>query len=414
MDLLSGYNSSDDDERDDHSVGLPPPPVSQLPPPTPSSSSSSVPIRKKGKKILSLSAVLPQHIWNQLTNNNDSDDSDDDNDAHYRNTRKKPAPQSQSQSQLPKGAVPSPKDSQMGDLLAELLSTKHSSNNSKKQPGMIAITSATHAPTSSTILGAAFTTFETTTTVIQKKNAQVEDIHGAPTKEQPQASEPTVPSATASAPKTTTATVTSGNTTTKPPTVKAASAPVAAPPRPLARVLAPTIRAAPIVRAAPTTSYQHALPHYQQQQQQYENNPTSTQQQQQQQPPQISSKKAKRQLQTMLRQGNLSQVSAQAYELQAPDTTNTFSLPDVGGNATTASLDSHGVRVVPTQTWAQGSASVSTTISGKQKSKSQLNSLMASAASLEQARAQNPISGSNSSTTKQSSFRNNAKRKYGW
>jgi hypothetical protein len=75
---------------------------------------------------------------------------------------------------------------------------------------------------------------------------------------------------------------------------------------------------------------------------------------------------------------------------------------------------SHGLRVVPTSRYEVGTGinTASTDITGKQRSKHQLNSLLASAASLESQRMRNPASGSSNSAA--TSHRASAKRKYGW
>ena len=74
---------------------------------------------------------------------------------------------------------------------------------------------------------------------------------------------------------------------------------------------------------------------------------------------------------------------------------------------------SHGLRAVPTSRYEVGSGvSASTEITGKQRSKHQLHSLLlASAASLESQRMRNPAS---SACGAGNPHRATAKRKYGW
>jgi hypothetical protein len=75
MDLLGGYGSSDDDEDSNSN------PLESNGAKTASTTSTGTTAKaenKRGKKILSLSAVLPQHILNQLTQGiSDSEDEDD-------------------------------------------------------------------------------------------------------------------------------------------------------------------------------------------------------------------------------------------------------------------------------------------------------------------------------------------------
>lgn len=86
--------------------------------------------------------------------------------------------------------------------------------------------------------------------------------------------------------------------------------------------------------------------------------------------------------------------------------------------AAAAAANRHGVRVVPTSTYdpSTGAMTASTSLSGKQKGKNQLNALLANAASLEASRLQNPhLSGPGGGAGGgQNAYRNNAKRKYGW
>jgi hypothetical protein len=116
----------------------------------------------------------------------------------------------------------------------------------------------------------------------------------------------------------------------------------------------------------------------------------------------------KRQMEQMLRAGMLDEVQgdhsvegvASVYQPSEFD-----SVPPA--------YNSHGVRMVPTSSYnpSTGSTTASTEITGRQRNKHQLNSLLASAASLEAQRAQNPhLAG----RTAGSSHRATAKRKYGW
>ena len=87
MDLLGGYSSSDDDSD----AGKPPKQIKTDAKPSSRSSLTAVApqeepsANKRGKKMISLAAVLPRHIFDQLTKSQvkgqgDDDDSDDDSD----------------------------------------------------------------------------------------------------------------------------------------------------------------------------------------------------------------------------------------------------------------------------------------------------------------------------------------------
>jgi hypothetical protein len=111
-------------------------------------------------------------------------------------------------------------------------------------------------------------------------------------------------------------------------------------------------------------------------------------------------------MEQMLRAGNLQGLSTgDVIELEGAS--NVYQPMDT--NAAAAETH-HGIRVVPTTHYNPGAgmSAASTDISGKQRGKHQLNSLLASAASLESQRLQNPT------TQKMSSHRATAKRKYGW
>lgn len=114
-------------------------------------------------------------------------------------------------------------------------------------------------------------------------------------------------------------------------------------------------------------------------------------------------KSRKREMERMLRQGNLSSVTSdvhlegQAHVYQAPQ------------EEEQATYQSHGVRVVPTTQYNAGAGGMVTAakITGKQRGKNQMNALLVNAASLEAQRARNPL-------PQQKVQRANAKRKYGW
>lgn len=128
-------------------------------------------------------------------------------------------------------------------------------------------------------------------------------------------------------------------------------------------------------------------------------------------------------MEQMLRAGRLDQVEGD-HELQGVE--HTYLPPGDHGASTSTTMASSSasasVRVVPTGSYdaATGATAASTTVTSRQKTTNQLNSLLANAASLESKRAQGTQfqflggSGSGGGATKQGSHRATAKRKYGW
>ena len=78
MDLLGGYDSNSDSDAE---------PIAPAPqPPVMPNKSIAMEDKKKksnlkrGKKLLKLSSVLPEHIWNQLSKGGPQEDSDEEED----------------------------------------------------------------------------------------------------------------------------------------------------------------------------------------------------------------------------------------------------------------------------------------------------------------------------------------------
>ena len=117
-------------------------------------------------------------------------------------------------------------------------------------------------------------------------------------------------------------------------------------------------------------------------------------------------------MEQMLRAGKLDQVQedhqleGQAHEYHLDG--------EEAASMMAASTSAAGVRVVPTGSYdpSLGVTTKSTNVTSKQKNSNQLNSLLASAASLETQRAQNPhlLSGQRKRGTHSAAM----KRKYGW
>ena len=127
----------------------------------------------------------------------------------------------------------------------------------------------------------------------------------------------------------------------------------------------------------------------------------------------LSNKARKKQMEAMLRAGNLDEIDSDIH-LTGGGNANyaAQALLQQQQQQATAQYQAHGVRVVPTSQYnpATGQMDASASISGKQKGKNQLNALLANAASLEASRMENPQLSNNTRGT----YRNNAKRKYGW
>mmetsp|Transcript_14951 Transcript_14951/g.36706 ORF Transcript_14951/g.36706 Transcript_14951/m.36706 type:complete len:211 (-) Transcript_14951:78-710(-) len=118
----------------------------------------------------------------------------------------------------------------------------------------------------------------------------------------------------------------------------------------------------------------------------------------------------KRQMEQMLRAGKIDEIQG---DRQLEMESNQYHLSgDVGGGGSAGDHNAHGIKVVPTSSYqsSAGTTMASTDVNLKQKNKHQLNSLLANAASLEAARAQNPLH----TTKANKSHRASAKRRYGW
>jgi hypothetical protein len=118
----------------------------------------------------------------------------------------------------------------------------------------------------------------------------------------------------------------------------------------------------------------------------------------------------KRQMEQMLRAGKIHEFQGD-YELEGAANVYEHSEYD-----SVPTYQGHGLRMVPTTSYnvSTGTTIASTEISGRQRNKHQLNSLLANAASLEARRMQNPHLGSGPSGGSGATHRASAKRKYGW
>lgn len=432
---------------------------------------------KRGKKLLKLSAVLPDHIWNQLTgaesttgnrsSDGEADDSDDDNDdggngiATRQRHGKQQAPISFSTANkvLPSHGNTNSitaKDSGLLGLLQALPKSKSSGISSNKASIILTDDDApaeTHLPldvtadtqeeertspslpSSSTSLGAAFMESTVETTIRKRsdrsKSSQVRDIHEKPkpamaiptntnvsskeTEDERKISDHYI--APSSYAMTTSSSLYLGNQQSLPrPSV----------PRTSTLPSRPVSAAPPTTAFAPSSRDRYHPPQYHHGQSNSASVTSNTG------PmdgsgtvgPTGKKQSRKRQMEQLLRAGKIGEIQ-EDHQLEA--SANVYVAPDTtsgGGQAAAASSSStyhgHGLRMVPTKTYdvSTGGTTTSTDISVRQKSKHQLNSLLANAATLEAHRARNPFFGgsgsSGSGTGTAGSHRATAKRKYGW
>ena len=424
MDLLSGYGSSSSDDENDRKGTSAAAAAAAVPAKqqeleagaayaafaatksdkeTDASASS-----RKGRKILSLASVLPQHILDQLTKSqvqgdqlSDDDDNaggDDNNASRVKTTTSATTTQLQAQQKglssflsdlhnvAPTGAATSaqPALRQNPPLSTTQASSKKATLSNKRQR-----------------MGEAFLQSTTTTATVSSKNA-VRDIHAEVVEVQHKT--------TAAATNTGVIGVT--NKLKDPPPPAAATVPpsfvaaapflpaVAAPPHPHQEAPRPATDSAyplpPETTAPPTTS---SVDHRS-----------------------SSRKRSRRELQRALRQGDLSALpdsnndneygQIAMLQQQAPNA-------HVPAETYAPPLTSHGIRVAPTamydphagQAVVVGATTTEQTKGGggrMLRGKNQIHQLMASAAQLELQRARAPTSSSSSS------HRANAKTKYGW
>ena len=455
MDLLGGYGSSGSDgsdSDDDSSVqsatgpALPPAPAA-APAAAPSTTAPKAGgpggtgggISKKGRRLLSLGAVLPPEIFDRLTREQgggggDSSDSDaseyggngGNDDGGSDNQKKKRSLKRQKGATNTAASVSARSDvgstpGEMGDFLRELRSAPSVGPGEGGQKVAASATSASNEPKEKEKLGMAF--MSVMTTVTSKKDVGVEDIH---------AGRPSVGAGAASSSA-------SGDDLKKPaadpspsstaptpapapvpmvPTMRRAAAPVVAVPR-------PGLTAAPTVHGA---AYAPQQQQYQQQQQQYQYQNQQQQHQHAQQHQQAamgaqqSRKKSRKDLERSLRAGNFDALGDDArattvhqddldYGAYAPTETDLSEAAARTAAANAAKAGAAGLRMCDPS--AGGEVDVGGEVSQKHRSKHQINQLVAKAAVLEAHRA-GGVGPSGQRTVKGSNSRADAKRKYGW
>ena len=464
MDLLGGYGSSsgsdgsDGSDSDDSSVqsatgpALPPAPAA-APAAAPSTTAPKASggvggtgggISKKGRRLLSLGAVLPPEIFDRLTREQgggggDSSDSDaseyggsggnhagaggNDNQKKKRSLqRQKGATNTAAAASAGSHSESAP--GEMGDFLRELRSAPSVGPGEGGQKVAASATAASNKPKEEEKLGMAF--MSVTTTVTSKKDVGVEDIH---------ASRPSVGGEAASSSA-------SGDDLKKPATAAASTAPTPAPApvpmvstirraaAPVVAVPRPGLTAAPPVHGAAYAPQQQRYQHQQQQQQyQYQNQQQQQQQQQHAQQhqqaamgAQQSRKKSRKDLERSLRAGNFDALGDDArattvhqddldYGAYAPTEADLSEAAARTAAANAAKAGAAGLRMYDPS--AGGEVDVGGEVSQKHRSKHQINQLVAKAAVLEAHRV-GGVGPSGQRTVKGSNSRADAKRKYGW
>jgi hypothetical protein len=402
MDLFAGYGSSSDEEENNPkqnetkvvSAVTATAAVSTAASSSSSKSKSTTAAMRRGKKIISLSAVLPQHILDQLTkaegasDDSDSDD-EDENDYNHKVGTRKPNPKPPVESASLGNSSNNAKDKGLASLLSDLQAapTQGLIGSKKKKTETNSVASEK--------MGAAFLSSTTTTSttatsaVEATQHGEVRDIHS-------HSSSSSLPVETRKA---------------------APSLSRVAAPRPAAPLRRP-ISAAPPVAPLPPKAPPIPRPAYPQ--------PTASAQQQQHSYPdsypetetatpntQQSKKRSRKELERALRGGNMDIIDDREDGLQVQ------SMQQVQPDAYTpqeesyAAVPVHGVKVAPTAMYdpSAGQAVVGTSAAGVKRGTNQINQLMASAANLEQQRTQGIGATANQAGK---THRANAKSKYGW
>lgn len=428
--------------------------------------------KRKGKKLLKLSAVLPEHIWNQLTggdarghaatgggdNSNSSsidgsDDDDDDDEVDDAGRRRKN--NSMQKKKMMNGNTTTTStektDSGLLGLLQALPKSKNQgnftstsgvvySNNYQEENGdrntedrtdeqeSVLSKSNDFAASDNAPLGAAFVT-ATVETVSRRRRkpgdeptpVKVVDLHG------PQKMDSEEPVAVPSRPRAPSAVAPEDTSySDQLQQRRLHQQRFSSVPRPQARSTN-TLLPPPPLPARMQAQYQqqysqpnyYADPNHYQHEQQIADHPSDQGATTQAPLPTLGGigggggkkkqQSRKRQMEQMLRAGKIDEIQSD-HQLEMESNHYRIS-GDVGGGDK-GGYSSHGIKVVPTSSYeaSAGTTSASTDVSFKQKNKHQLNSLLANAASLEAARAQNPFHATNSAK----SHRASAKRRYGW
>ena len=360
MDLLGGYGS-DDSENSGKADDAPAPTSSTAAKPT-----ASVKTSRRGKRIVSLHAVLPTHILDQLEKSaarGDLDDSDDD------------ALPVQPTQDGKRHAVVVGKDEGLSSFLSDLKSAPTSSF----LGGSLEVEDEKSAP--SQPLGHAFTTTTSVSLSRSTEGNDVLDVHAK--KPEPRLS-----------------TVAKKKSEVTKPAVSRSVAAAPAVPRPSVSVPRPGMNR-PIVSANTAPPPPPAAGQVPMQQSAYYK---PEQDEEPKVDPRLAKKRSRKEMEKALRSGNMSALEdSDMTTLEAEGSVyapqeETYAVPSSGAVRMTS------VRMYDPKA---GSDVVQSDVSGKQRGKHQINQLLASAASLELQRARAVGSGAKPK-------RADAKRKYGW
>ena len=373
MDLLGGYGSDDTtSSSDEDATPAAPPPstVSPFQPPLSAVASlkSSEPVessrRTRGKRLVSLHAVLPPYIFDQLTKDAATEGMDSDEEEEEA--------ASQPTQDLKRHSTVIGKDEGLSSFLSEL---KSAPTTTFKGDG-----TAKKKPSSSGPLGRAFTTTQTVV-VSRTKNEEVVDVHA-------KQSEPALHSNDS---------VSEGDAQTTPKQSAYTSRPAAPQPLSSASVPRPDMSSHPIVspRLPTMLTEQPRQPSSQYQPEPDEEEPKID--------PRLAKKRSRKEMEKALRAGNLDALHGVA-------TVEAEASVYVPQEETYRVVTSGITRVAPVGMYdpKAGSDVMQVGATGKQRGKHQINALLASAASLELQRAR--AIGTSGGKSK----RADAKRKYGW
>ena len=349
MDLLGGYGSdgSSDDETNHPQVPLP------LPPPQTTKPAAS--ISKRGKKLVSLHAVLPPHILEQLTKG--GEDSDDDEPMHI---------------SAPKAGVKPAKTAKRGadegltSLLSELSSFPKITVNTNDTAKLAAKPEK---------MGHAF--LQTQTTVVSKAKQEIVDIH------KPHAE-----------------TVDENENDYEETRKRVATMTSSISPAPTRHVTVSVPRPAFGVQPARQSRTTHVPS------QTYDDivGPANQEEHvEESMDPRLAKKRSRREIEKALRSGDLNAIDGHDGVHSLDGDSNVY----VPEQETYMAQKGTGVRIAPVAMYdtKAGKDVVGGGVSGKARGKNQINHLMASAAAFEANQAQQ---------AKVKTNRANAKRKYGW
>lgn len=440
MDLLGQYGSDDDSSSSASDRSKSPPPSilkkTTLPPGIPSppkpaatkvgnnragtgagTATATTAVSRRGKKLVSLHSVLPPHILGQLTKSEFEDDSSDEEaNNHTRNQGK-----SGSSAENNSDSNNKKKTASQDEGIASFLSALGAAKTNK----IVNKTSTANKGTESSKLGAAFTSFTSTTTTRKRKDGAITITTTNSASGKPFITIPNGPSSVSSNEERRTPTAQgepvagggspSGYTplSLSPRTAfhpfrnsAAVSAAPSVPNVAAAAAHAPRFSAPPVV-----FQQQHHPPRqipHQQQQHQFQSQPSPMPAPE----AHYNPRSKKRQLQKALRAGQLDQAldSATSQGVSQVEQLDQARPTEYVPQSETYAVPAHGVRVAATEMYnpKAGTTTTADAAAISKKGKNQINALMASAATFELQQARGGPAG------KSNSQRTGAKKKYGW